>query len=132
MKELAGPDVKHLALAAETVPAGKYARAALVSAGVWEPVKDRVVNGENVRTVLGWVASREAEAGFVYATDAKVEPKVNVAFTVPASNYPPIVYPAAVVKNARHAKEAAEFLAYCQSAEGMAVFLAAGFTPSPK
>ena len=131
VKHLSRPEVKHLALAAETVPAGKYARAALTSAGAWEPVKDRVVNGENVRTVLGWVASNEAEAGLVYATDAKVEPKVKVALIVPAASYPPIVYPAAVVKNAAHAKEAAEFLAYCKSAEGMAVFLAAGFTQPP-
>ena len=132
VKNLARPEVKHLALAAETVPAGKYARAALTSAGAWEPLKDRVVNGENVRTVLGWVAGNEAEAGFVYATDAKVEPKVRVAFIVPAASYPPIVYPAAVVKNAAQAKEAAEFLAYCKSPEGIAVFVAAGFTPPPK
>jgi molybdate transport system substrate-binding protein len=132
VKDLSRPEVKHLALAAETVPAGKYARAALTSASAWEPVKDRVVNGENVRTVLGWIASGEAEAGFVYATDAKVDPKVKVAFTVPASSYPPIVYPAAVVKGAAQAKGAAEFLAYCQSAEGMAVFIAAGFTPPPR
>lgn len=132
VKNLARPEVKHLALAAETVPAGKYARAALTSAGAWDAVKDRVVNGENVRTVLGWVAGTEAEAGFVYATDAKVEPKVKVALVVPAASYPPIVYPAAVVKSAAHAKEAAEFLEYCRSPEGMAVFLAAGFTPPPK
>jgi len=132
VKHLSRPEVKHLALAAETVPAGKYARAALTSAGAWEGVKDRVVNGENVRTVLGWVAGNEAEVGFVYATDAKIEPKVKVAFIVPATSYPPIVYPAAVVKNAAHAKESAEFLAYCRSTEGMAVFLAAGFTPPPR
>ena len=132
MRDLSKPEVKHLALAAETVPAGKYARAALTSAGAWETVKDRVVNGENVRTVLGWVAGNEAEAGFVYATDPRVEPKVKVAFTVPAASYPAIVYPAAIVKSAPHAKEAAEFLAYCRSPEGMAVFLAAGFTAAPK
>ena len=132
VKHLSRPEVKHVALAAETVPAGKYARAALTSAGAWEGVKDRVVNGENVRTVLGWVAGNEADVGFVYATDAKVESKVKVAFIVPATSYPPIVYPAAVVKNAAHAKESAEFLAYCRSTEGMAVFLAAGFTPPPR
>ena len=132
VKNLARPEVKHLALAAETVPAGKYARAALTSAGAWDAVEDRVVNGENVRTVLGWIASGEADAGFAYATDAKVEPRVKVAFVVPVASYPPIVYPAAVVKDAAHAKEAAEFLAYCKSADGMAVFLAAGFTSPPK
>jgi molybdate transport system substrate-binding protein len=129
--DLAEPDVKHLALAGESVPAGKYARAALASLGGWEPVKDRVVNGENVRAVLSWVASREAEAGFVYLTDAKVEAGVKVAWTVPAGSHPPIVYAAAVLQDAAHAREAAEFLAYCRSPEGMAIFLGRGFTAPP-
>ena len=129
--DVSKPEIEHLALAGETVPAGKYARAALTSLGAWDAVRDRVVNGDNVRTVLGWVATNEADAGFVYATDAKVEPKVKVAFTVPASSYPAIVYPAAVVKGSAHAKDAADFVAYCKSAEGMAVFLAAGFTAAP-
>ena len=110
------------------MPAGKYARAAMTSLGAWDPVKDRVVNGDNVRTVLSWVATGEAEAGVVYGTDARVETRVKVGFTFPQSSYPTIVYPAAVINNAAHAKEAGEFLAYCQSAEGMAVFLAAGFS----
>ena len=123
--------VQHLALAGESVPAGKYARAALSSLGGWDALEDRVVRGDNVRTVLGWVASGEAEAGVVYATDARVEPRVQVAFTFPRASYPPIVYAATVVAGAVHAKEAAAFLVYCRSAEGMAVFAAAGFTPPP-
>jgi molybdate transport system substrate-binding protein len=130
--DLARPEIQHLALAGENVPAGKYARAALTSLGAWEGVKARVVSGDNVRTVLGWVATGEADAGVVYATDAKVEPRVKVAFTFPATSYSPIVYPAAAVKGAPHAKDAADFVAYCASPDGMAVFLAAGFTPAPK
>lgn len=129
--DLAKPEIKHLALAGENVPAGKYGRAALVSLGAWDAVQARVVSGDNVRTVLGWVATGEADAGVVYVTDAKVETKVKVAFTFPATSHPPIVYPTAVVKGAAHAKDAADFLAYCKSAEGMAVFGAAGFTAAP-
>ena len=129
--DLTKPEVKLLALAGENVPAGTYGRAALTSLGAWDAVKGRVVNGDNVRTVLGWVASGETEAGVVYVTDARVEPQVKVAFTFPATSYPRIVYPMAVVKGAAHAKDAGDFLAYCKSAEGMAVFTAAGFTPAP-
>ena len=129
--DLGKPEIKHLALAGENVPAGKYGRAALESLGAWTSVKDRVVSGDNVRTVLGWVATGEADAGIVYATDAKVEPKVKVALTFPATSYPTIVYPAAVLTSATHGKDAADFLTYCGSAEGMAVFSAAGFTPAP-
>lgn len=127
--DLARPEIHHIALAGETVPAGKYARSALTALGVFENVKDRIVSGDNVRTALSWVAAGDAEAGIVYATDARVEPRVRVAFTFPTSSHPAIVYPVAAVKNAAHAKDAADFLAYCRSAEGMAVFVAAGFTP---
>jgi molybdate transport system substrate-binding protein len=128
----AAPDlvrVQHLALAGESVPAGRYARAALGTLGVWEAVKARVVIGDNVRTVLTWVAAGEAEAGVVYATDARIDPKVKVAFGFPEASHPPIVYPAAVIRASSHAEDAGAFLAYCASGEGMAVFVAAGFLP---
>ena len=127
--DLMDPAMRRLALAGESVPAGRYARAALQSLGVWESVAPRVVSGDNVRTVLGWVATGEADAGVVYATDAAVEPRVRVAHAFPPDSYPPIVYPAAALKGAPHAKDAADFLAYCASPPGMAVFLDAGFTP---
>ncbi len=126
--ELAAPQVARLALAGENVPAGRYARAALASLGVLEGARSRIVSGANVRAVLGWVASGEADAGVVYATDARVEPRVRVAFAFPATSHPPIVYPVAVVKGAARAKEAAALLAYCASPAGMAVFAEAGFT----
>lgn len=126
-----GQWVRHLALAGENVPAGRYGRAALTDLGALAAVQDRIVSGDNVRTVLGWVATGEADAGIVYTTDAKVEPRVKVAFTFPQSSYPAIVYPAAVVKSAPHARDAADFLAYCRSADGMAVFVAAGFSAAP-
>ena len=129
--DLGLPGIQRLALAGESVPAGKYARAALGSLGAWDAVKDRTVTGDNVRTVLAWVARGEADAGVVYGTDAKVEPRVKVAFAFPQSSYPVIVYPMAVVKGASHAKDAAEFLAFCQSAAGMAVFRDAGFSVAP-
>lgn len=128
---LADPAVRHLALAGENVPAGTYARAALTALGVMPAVQDRVVAGENVRTALSWVAAGEAEAGVVYVTDARVEPRVRVAFTFPASSYPPVVYPASVVAASAHAADAARFVAYCRSPAAQAVFAAAGFLPPP-
>ncbi len=126
--DLSSAAVKHLAVAGESVPAGKYARAALTSLHAWDPVKDRVVNGDNVRAVLTWVAGGEAEAGIVYATDARIEPNVAVAFTFPASSHAPIVYPAAVVRGSPNAALAGAFVAFCKSPEAMAIFEAAGFT----
>ena len=129
--DLAQPAVARLGLAGENVPAGKYGRAALRSIGVEDAVQGRIVNGDPVRTVLKWVATGEVSAGIVYATDARVEPRVRVAFPFAAGSHPAVVYPMAVLKDAAHAREAGSFLAACRSPEGMAVFLAAGFTAAP-
>lgn len=130
-KGLAGPAIHRLAMAGENVPAGRYGRAALRSLGVWDAVKDRVVNGDSVRAALTWVATGEADAGVVYATDARVEPRVRVAFTFLASSHPPIAYPAAALRGSAHLADARAFVAFCASAEARAVFAAAGFTPPP-
>lgn len=124
-------EVRHLALAGESVPAGRYARAALTAAGVWTQVEPKVVTGDNVRTTLAWVSRGEADAGVVYATDARADPGVTVAFAFPAESHPPIAYPAAVVRRSDHAAEAAAFLAFCASPEATAMFASAGFGPPP-
>jgi molybdate transport system substrate-binding protein len=128
---LTDPAVRRLALAGEHVPAGRYARAALTHHALWAALSPRVVNGNNVRTVLRWVADGEADAGVVYGTDAAAEPKVKVAYTFSAASHPPIVYPMAVLRHASQADAAANFLAFCQGAEAAAVFTAAGFRALP-
>ena len=123
---LVSPEIAHLALAGEHVPAGRYARAALSSLQVWDAVSARAVYGDTVRTALGWVARGESQAGIVYATDAQVEPGVQLAFPFPADSHPPIVYPGAVTRRARHPAEAAAFLDFC-AREGSGIFEEAGF-----
>lgn len=125
---LASPAVKHLALAAETVPAGKYGRAALAWAGIAKAVEPKVVSGDNVRTVLAWVATGEADAGIVYATDARAEPRVKAAYTFPVTAHSPIVYPAAVLSGAADPETAHSFLDFLRSAAARPTFEAAGFT----
>jgi molybdate transport system substrate-binding protein len=129
--DLAAPAVVHLALAGENVPAGRYGRAALNAAGVWAQVEPRIVTGDNVRTTLAWVTRGEAEAGVVYATDARVESGVRTAFAFPADSHPPIVYPAAVVAASDYVPDATAFLAFCASPAGLALFTEAGFLPPP-
>src|SRR5882672_5777464 len=81
----------------ETVPVGKYSREALESAGLWDAVKGKVINTQNVRQSLDYVARGEVDAGFVYATDAALMPdRVKISFEVPTKT--PITYPIAVVK----------------------------------
>jgi molybdate transport system substrate-binding protein len=117
-----------LALAdVRAVPAGRYARAALESLGAWAALEPRLAQTENVRAALALVARGEAPLGIVYATDARVEPRVRVVGTFPASSHPPIEYPLALTASAR-APEAAAFAAFLRSPAGAAVFERHGFS----
>ena len=127
--DLLSPSVQRLALAGEEVPAGRYAAAALGS-GI-AGAKDRIVRGDSVRAVLGWVAAGEADAGVVYATDARAEPRVAVAFTFAPDSHPPIRYPAAILSASPSPDAATAFLAWCMGDEGRAIFTEAGFAVMP-
>jgi molybdate transport system substrate-binding protein len=81
------------------VPAGKYARQALEKLGAWKAIEGRVARADSVRAALALVERAECPLGIVYATDAAASSKVKVAGLFPADSYPPIVYPAALVKD---------------------------------
>lgn len=126
-KDLAGESFAHVALAGENVPAGRYAKAALRSLGLWDAVEPKAVRAEHSRVALRWVALGEAEAGIVYATDAAIEPRVRTAFVFPEKSHPPIAYPAAVLARSERAAEAAAFLGFLRGPRGRAVLAESGF-----
>lgn len=119
-------DVKRLALAAENVPAGRYAREALSKLGVWARVSPQVVNASNVRRALFLVSMGEVDAGLVYATDARAEPDVRVAFELPAHAHPRIVYPAGVVASSS-SEQARAFVDFLVSEPARRLWSNAGF-----
>lgn len=93
----------------DAVPAGIYGRAALQSLGVWNSVRDRVVQTDNVRAGLRLVAVGEAELGIVYATDAIADPDVRVLGAFPPDSHPSILYPAAILRDRQTAESQAFF-----------------------
>jgi molybdate transport system substrate-binding protein len=111
----------------ESVPAGKYGKAALEKLGVWASVSGRIAQAENVRAALLLVSRGEAPAGIVYQTDAAADPNVKIIGTFPEDSHPPIIYPIALTANASH-PDATAFLAYIRSAKAKPVFEAQGFT----
>jgi molybdate transport system substrate-binding protein len=114
----------------DTVPAGKYAKAALSSLGVWESVERKLVRAENVRSAMMYVSRGEAPLGIVYSSDALVDPKVRVVGTFPEKSHPPITYPASAMKAAKPA--AASYLEYLGSKEAAATWKRFGFVELPK
>ncbi|MFM8535681.1 MAG: molybdate ABC transporter substrate-binding protein [Acidimicrobiia bacterium] len=111
----------------DTVPAGKYGKAALEKLGIWDAVKSNVVQAENVRAALVLVARGEASLGVVYATDAAAEQTVRVVAEFPTDSHPPIIYPMAELKDSRHA-DAKTLLGLLMGAKARAVFEKQGFT----
>jgi molybdate transport system substrate-binding protein len=109
-----------------TVPAGKYGKAALEKLGVWSTVEKRVAAAETVRAALLLVARGEAPLGIVYRTDAAAEPGVKIAATFPADTHPPIVYPIALTA-ASTSPDAAAFAAYLRSPAARPLFEKQGF-----
>lgn len=108
-----------------SVPVGKYAQAALTSLGVWASVEKRIAAADNVRTALTFVARGEAPLGIVYATDAKVEPKVRVVDVFPASTHEPISYPAAATL--KGSADGRAFVQYLLGSQAREIFTRAGF-----
>ncbi|PZN93558.1 MAG: molybdate ABC transporter substrate-binding protein [Hyphomicrobiales bacterium] len=111
----------------DSVPAGKYGKAALQTLGGWVKIKDKVAQADNVRAALLLVSRGEAPLGIVYTTDAAAEPKVKILATFPEDSHPPIHYPVAVTTDSTH-PDAAGFLTYLRGAGAWAAFEKQGFT----
>jgi molybdate transport system substrate-binding protein len=111
----------------DSVPAGKYGKAALENLGVWDSVAQNVAQAENVRAALAFVALGEAPFGIVYATDASAESKVKVVDIFPEDSHPAIKYPLALTTSSTKAA-ARDFFAFLISPKARNFFAKYGFT----
>jgi molybdate transport system substrate-binding protein len=110
----------------ESVPVGRYTKAAFEKEGIWEELMPKFIMGSSVKQVLEYVMRGEVEAGCVFATDAEIsKDKVRVVAEIPTVK--PIVYPVAVVAASTQKEQAQAFVDYLKSAEGQAVLVKYGF-----
>lgn len=112
-----------------SVPAGQYAKEALISLGIWEQVQAKASLGTNVTQVLNWVGEGSADAGLVYATDAAlIKEKVKIIAEAPAGALKkPVIYPIGILKKAPQSEAAKELVSFLQTDEAMQVFEKYGF-----
>jgi molybdate transport system substrate-binding protein len=128
-KDLLDPGVKFVAIGEpQTVPAGKYAQEVLTHLGLYDSLKPKFVLAKDVRQVLTYVASGNADAGIVYATDAKTTAEVKVVAIASEDSHSPVVYPVAVLKDSKNAAAAKAFVAFLLSRQAQAVFQKYGFS----
>jgi molybdate transport system substrate-binding protein len=127
-QDLTNSSVKIIALGEPaTVPAGAYARQTLEHLGLLGSVEKKAVLAKDVRAVLTYVETGNADAGIVYQTDAQGSAKVRIVAVAPTDSHDPIVYPAAILKGVKNASGAASFLAFLSDSEARDVFLKRGF-----
>lgn len=111
----------------EIVPAGRYARSALVKAGIWEEIQPKMVPAMDVRAALALVAGGDVELGIVYLTDARLEDRVEILFELTQEETRPIRYPIAVLRSAADPEGAARLAAYLLGDDGERLFQNYGF-----
>ncbi|MEH3085784.1 MAG: molybdate ABC transporter substrate-binding protein [Xylophilus ampelinus] len=115
LRALAAPAVRRIAIGKPaTVPVGRYTRAALEGAGLWAALEPKFVQADSVRQVLDYVARGEADAGFVYRTDARIMAG-KVTVSLEPGGVPPVRYPVAVVQDSRQQALAREFVDFLGS-----------------
>lgn len=120
-----------LAMGGEGVPVGQYTRKLLAYYGLEEAAlaeRGVLTYGEDVKAVTTQVSEGLVDCGIIYQTDA-CSAKLTVADTATEAMCGRVIYPAAVLKNAKNAADAKAFLDFLQTAEAGEVFAAVGFTP---
>ena len=127
--DLTQENIKHIALGEpKGVPVGQYSEEIFTNLGILDAVKEKAVYGSDVRQVLAWTESGEADCGVVYSTDAKISDKIKIIATAPENSHKPVIYPAAVIKNSKNLDEAKKFLNFTSSDTAKKIFEKYGFT----
>jgi len=129
LKDLTNANIERIAIGdPRSVPVGQYAEQALTKLELLQVVKSKFVLGNNVRQVLQFVESGNAQAGIVYATDAKTSTKVKVVQVIDAKLHKPIVYPIAVIQKSTNQPSAKSYLEFLSSEPAKTIFEKYGFS----
>ncbi|HZE91547.1 MAG TPA: molybdate ABC transporter substrate-binding protein [Rhizobacter sp.] len=127
VNDLTKPAVERIAVGSpSTVPAGRYAQAALEKRGLWGVLSPKFVFAESVRQSLNYVSRGEVDTGFVYRTDALLE-KDKVRIDLAVETEKPVLYPIALVSASKSAAAAGEFVKFVTGPQGQAVLAKYGF-----
>lgn len=113
----------------ETVPAGKYAKEALTTAGLWEKIREHIAPAVDVRAALAQVERGNARFGIVYRTDAVISDEVRIVYEVPQSSHSPVTYVAALIRGPHDHPWAKKFFEFLTSPEAQTIFKQYGFQP---
>lgn len=109
-------------------PAGRLGRAGLETLGLWPAIADKLALAESPPAAIALVARGEASMALVFSTNVAGVPGVKIAGVFPNDSHPPVVFPAALLRDSHNA-DAERFLSFLQSAKATAVFERFGYRP---
>jgi len=124
--DITTPGVK-LVIGDAAVPIGAYTRTVLGNLHMTKALSNVVSNEQDVKAVVAKVALGEADAGFVYVTDARAAGGKVRVIHLPARAQPTVQYEIAVVKASRNRAAATAFVARVLGPAGRRFLHAAGF-----
>ncbi len=132
-QDLVRPEVKVIAIGdPQTVPAGKYAQEVLTHFGLYDKLKPKFVLAKDVRQVLTYVETGNADAGIVYLTDARTSSRVSVITTAPEDSHSPVVYPVAIIAGSKNVAAAKAFEEFLLGPKASTIFKKYGFVPAAR
>lgn len=110
-----------------SVPAGKYADDTLTSLAIKDSLNNKLVFAKDVKEVLAWTASGNADAGFVYLSDALSSDGVKIVETISEEYHSPITYPVAIIKDSDDIDAAKAFEDFLFTDEAQEIFEKYGY-----
>ncbi|MGL6105221.1 molybdate ABC transporter substrate-binding protein [Romboutsia sp.] len=128
IEDLKSDKVKHIAVGEpKSVPAGKYADEVLTNLKLKDSIKDKLVFAKDVKEVLAWTTSGNAELGFVYYSDILNNDKIKVIEKIAKDSHSPIIYPVAITKDSKKSEEAKKFEDFLLSDKGQDILKEFGY-----
>ena len=121
-EDVASDKVTMAAIGNSDVPVGQYTQTIYENLGLWDQIQEKANYATNVRQVLDWVATKNADCGIVYATDAAIEPEVEIISEAPEGSCTPAIYPAGIVKDSEYPEQAKEFMDFLKTDEVKEIF----------
>ena len=132
LADLSDPDVGIIAIASESVPLGDYAREVIGKSDQLRLlIHPKLVSGKDASALVAWLENREAEYGFVYASDLNRSETLKEALAIDPASHSPITYSIAKLKNDQNDVSALRDQVYdwLQSEPSMQIYKDAGFVP---
>lgn len=131
--DLARVDVKKIGFGEiNTMPAGQYGKECLENMGIWNIVEPKIVMGRNVREVVAYVESGDADAAVAFSTVAAHIKNVEIAASSPSGTHKPVIFPGAIINTTKNKVEASKFLDYLKEKQASAIFSSYGFADPDK